>query len=211
MPAQTTAPPPSPINHVLVDFENVHQIDLSVIGAKSVFFTLLIGAKQKRLDTELVEKLMVHAASVELVRLTSSGKNALDFALAYHLGRVTITDPSAYFHIISKDKGFDPLIEQMKARGLRALRHDDFSTLTFTFRPKEKPAATANGELQARVLAHLRKNPRNRPKRRKTLESHLESFTGNNGTKVEVSKLIQTLISAGHIRIGDKGSVSYSL
>jgi len=61
------------------------------------------------------------------------------------------------------------------------------------------------------VLEHLRKNTRNRPKKRKTLESHLESFTGNNGSKVEVSKLIQSRISAGHIRIGDKGSVTYSL
>ena len=51
------APPtdlPQPINHVFVDFENVHQIDLSIIGAKSVYFTLLIGARQKKVDAELV-------------------------------------------------------------------------------------------------------------------------------------------------------------
>ena len=33
------------MNHVLVDFENVHKIDLSVIGQKNVTFTLLLGAK----------------------------------------------------------------------------------------------------------------------------------------------------------------------
>jgi hypothetical protein len=198
-----------PINHVFVDFENVHQIDLSVIGAKSVYFTLLLGAQQKRLDAELVEKLMEHATSVQLIRLTSSGKNALDFALAYHVGRAVMTDPTAYFHIVSKDKGFDPLIEYMKSRHLRVNRHDDFSKLTFSFRPK--PPAAIDSDLPARVLAHLRKNTKNRPKRRKTLESHLEAFTGRNGTKVDVGRLIQSLISADHLNIGEKGGVTYTL
>ena len=206
------APPtdlPQPINHVFVDFENVHQIDLSIIGAKSVYFTLLIGARQKKVDAELVEKLMEHASSVQLIRLTSSGKNALDFALAYHVGRAVMTDPTAYFHIVSKDKGFDPLIEQMKSRHLRVHRHDDFSRLTFSFCPK--PPAASNGDLRARVLAHLRKNTKNRPKRRKTLESHLEAFTGHTGTKGAVGRLVQSLISAGHLSIGEKGGVTYTL
>lgn len=75
------------MNHVFVDFENVHQVDLSLIGAKSVSFTLMVGAKQAKLDSDLVEKLMAHSSSIQLVKLKSSGKNALDFALAYYLGR----------------------------------------------------------------------------------------------------------------------------
>ena len=30
----TTSPLASPVNHVFVDYENVHQVDLSLIGAK---------------------------------------------------------------------------------------------------------------------------------------------------------------------------------
>ena len=71
------------MNHVFVDFENVHHVDLTLIGAKSVSFTLMVGAKQTKLDSDVsVEKLMAHSASVQLVKLKSSGKNALDFALA---------------------------------------------------------------------------------------------------------------------------------
>ena len=92
-----------PMNRVFVDYENVHTVDLSIIGAKAVYLTLLMGAKQTKLDADLVEKLMAHAASVQLIRLTTSGKNALDFALAYYVGRAVITDPTAYFHIVSKD------------------------------------------------------------------------------------------------------------
>ena len=42
------------------------------------------------------------------VRLEASGSNALDFHIAYYLGNLVISDPTAYFHIISKDTGFDP-------------------------------------------------------------------------------------------------------
>ena len=64
------------MNHVFVDFENVHEVDPALFGAKSVSLTLLLGARQTKLDAALVEKLLEHAASVQLVRLTSSGKNA---------------------------------------------------------------------------------------------------------------------------------------
>ncbi len=68
-----------PMNQVFLDFENVHHIDLSIVGSRSVSFTLLLGANQSKLDAAVVEKLMRHAASVQLVRLTTSGRNALDF------------------------------------------------------------------------------------------------------------------------------------
>lgn len=111
------------MNHVFVDFENVHQVDLSLIGAKSVSFTLMVGPKQTKLDTDLVEKLMEHSASVQLVKLTSSGRNALDFALAYYLGRAVLADPTGYFHLIAKDGGYDPLIEHLRTRHIHVRRH----------------------------------------------------------------------------------------
>src|SRR5439155_14101082 len=103
------------VNHVFVDFENVHEIDLAIIGSKTVSFTLLLGSRQRRLDVSLVEKLLEHAGSVHLVRLASAGKNALDFALAYYVGRAVAADPTGCFHIVSKDAGYDPLIEHLRS------------------------------------------------------------------------------------------------
>src|SRR5882724_3065157 len=127
MPTVTTDLPP-PINHVFVDFENVHKIDLAVIGAKAVSFTLLVGPRQTKLDVALVEKLFEHAVSVQLVRLTSSGRNALDFALAYYVGRAVAADPTGYFHIVSKDAGYAPLIKHLRSRHISARRHDSCLT-----------------------------------------------------------------------------------
>jgi hypothetical protein len=202
----------SPTNHVFVDFENVHEIDHSVIGSKATSVTLFLGAKNTKLDASLVEKLLKHAASVQLVRLTSSGKNALDFTLAYYVGRAVITDPTGYFHIISKDTGYDPLIQHLKSRHIRARRHDDFTALTYTATPKPAvPVAQPPSEAMIKVLEHLRKNLTNRPKRKTTLATHLLAHLGKTTTPAEVTSLIEELIQAGHLSIGDKGAVTYSL
>lgn len=129
------------MNHVFMDFENVHQIDLTLIGARSVSFTLMVGPQQGRLDAVLVEKLMEHSASVRLVKLKSKAKNALDFALAYYLGRAAVADPTAYFHLIAKDTGYDPLIEHLRDRHINVRRHATCAELTFTW-PGKKPAVT---------------------------------------------------------------------
>lgn len=129
------------MNHVFIDFENVHQVDLTLIGAKSVSFTLMVGPKQTKLDSDLVEKLMAHSASVQLVKLKSSGKNALDFALAYYLGRAALADPTGYFHIVSKDGGFDPLIEHLRSRHIHVYRHVSCADLTFTWSGKKAPVS----------------------------------------------------------------------
>ncbi len=208
-----TEPAPR-LNHVFVDFENVHEFDASILGTKAVCFTILLGAKQTKLNADLVEKLMENAASVQLIRLTSSGKNALDFALAYYLGRAVSSNPAAHIHIISKDTGFDPLVEHLRSRHISARRHGSFATLTFSAPPKVGTAAPkaepADIETPlSRVLERLRKNVTNRPKKMKTLLSHLKSQLGKEATDLEATKLLEMLRQKGHVRIGDKDTVTY--
>jgi len=205
-----------PLNHVFVDFENVHQIDASVIGSKSVNFTLLLGAKQTKLDAGLVEKLMEHAASVQIIRLASSGKNALDFTLAYYVGRTVSANPVAYIHIVSKDTGFDPLVEHLRSRHIHAHRHDSFATLTFSGTAKvvavaSKTEPVSPADPLSLVLERLRKNVANRPRKKKTLLSHLKSQLGKDATDAEAAGLLGKLQKAGNVSIGDKDSVTYSV
>ena len=212
-----TPPPPGPaMNYVLVDFENVHHVDPAIIGAKAVSLVILVGAKQKSLDAEMVVKLFEHAASVQLIRLTGSEKNAVDFALAYYLGRAVLSDPGAYFHIVSKDTGYDPLIAHLQSRHIRVRRHKDFSTLTFAMPAKAAPAvpnASKAGASEAMdlVLARLRKNSSARPKKEKTLLSHIKSMLGNGATDAEAASVLTELCTAGHVRIDDKAGLSYHL
>jgi hypothetical protein len=195
------------MNHVFVDFENVHEVDPALFGAKSVSLTLLLGARQTKLDAALVEKLLEHAASVQLVRLTSSGKNALDFTLAYYVGRAVMADPTGHFHIVSGDTGFDPLIEHLRSRHIHADRHDNFSPLT-----SPAPAKTTSvppEDLLTRASEHLSKLVTNRPKRKKTLISHLRARFDKTATDAEMEDLVNRLCKAGHLTIGEKDAVTY--
>jgi hypothetical protein len=141
------------------------------------------------------------------VRLSFSGKNALDFALAYYVGRAVMADPTGHFHIVSRDTGFDPLIEHLRSRHIHAHRHDDFATLTFS--GPAKPPSPPPEDLMSRVLEHLAKHVNNRPKRKKTLMSHLRAFLGNAVTEPDVVDLVERLCKAGRLSIGDKDAVTY--
>ena len=223
---------PSKQNHVFVDFENVHQIESGVIGDTSVTFTLLLGAKQKKLDVALVEQLMAHASSVRLVRLSSSGRNALDFALAYYLGQAVAADPAGTFHIVAKDKGYDPLVAHLRTRQVQVHRHEDFSSLTFrgTGMPRAEEVSTGldqtsspaigRAKRQPVIIAkegtrqfrdHLVSHPNNRPKKRATLLRHIENFLGRDYEGGMAESVIKGLMEGGQIVITSKGRVSYDL
>ena len=46
------------------------------------------------------------------VEIDGSGPNALDFHIAYYIGELATADPTGSFHVISKDKGSDPIFER---------------------------------------------------------------------------------------------------
>lgn len=219
----------SPVHHVFVDFENVHQIDLAVIGSKAVSFTLLVGPRQTKLDAALVEKLFEHAVSVQLARLTSIGRNALDFAVAYYLGRAVANDPTGYFHIVSGDTGFDPLIAYLRGKHVDVSRHDSFATLPFAgptrrstpitrttaekvkSRSKPKAPPPILDERAIRVLEHLRKPSTTRPKNKKRLVSYLVAYLGHKITEAQALNILENLRRAGILAIDEKGAVTYHL
>jgi hypothetical protein len=61
--------------------------------------------------------------------ISGNGPNALDFHIAYYVGEISQKDPDAYFHIISKDTGFDPLIQHLRKRGIKIHRERDIGEI----------------------------------------------------------------------------------
>ena len=66
----------------------------------------------------LARALQPFGADVKYVQMEGSGHNALDFHIAYYLGRLAVEHPEARFQIVSKDAGFDPLVAHLRAREL---------------------------------------------------------------------------------------------
>lgn len=217
------------VNHIFVDFENVQEIDSAIIGSKTVRFTLLAGPRHTKLDITVVKELLKHPDAAQLIHLTASGKNALDFALAYYVGRAVVDEPTGRFHIVSKDKGFDPLVEHLQSKSIQAFRHDSFVSLDLSRSPKvkvspsdasrakRKPKARVAGttsrlhELAAKALEHLRKATTKPPKNLSKLLSHLGTHLGKKITAAEVPGLVTILRSDGYLTINEKGVVTYQL
>lgn len=108
-------------NYILIDYENVQPENIPDWRPgrfKLMFFT---GPNQK-LPIKLVERLQTLVDDTVFITMDGGGKNALDFHIAYHLGRLSASEPQAFFYIVSKDAGFDPLVKHLRQQELKIKR-----------------------------------------------------------------------------------------
>ena len=103
-------------NVVLVDFENVQPADIGLLRDGPFSVKVFLGSNQAKVPVSLAAALQSLGANAEYVILESVGKNALDFHIAYYLGVLSAEGKSTHFSIISKDTGFDPLVNYLKGR-----------------------------------------------------------------------------------------------
>lgn len=218
-----------PIHHIYVDFENVQSIQVPLITGKPVTLTLVLGSRQDTLPVDLIKSLLGHAAQVRLVDTKATGKNALDFVLACELGGMCAMQPKAEYHIISKDKGFDAVIDHLRAHGIAVARRERFDAVpVFGVRVKapektpENPPESAPPKvkrvtpptLEERVeliLARLTQNSKSRPARKVTLLSSTHAYFGKELSEAEIEAVVKRLVSRRKITISDKGAVTYHL
>ena len=108
--------------HILIDFENVQPKALEQLRAANDHVHVFLGARNTKLPLELVLALQSMGDRAQYITLATSGTYALDFVVAYELGVLTMQNREASFQIVSKDKGFDPLVDLLRGRGLRVGR-----------------------------------------------------------------------------------------
>lgn len=63
-----------------------------------------------------------------MIRIKGPGKDALDFRIAYYIGKFAEKDPKGMFKIVSKDKGFDPLVEHLRSEKIDCVRIETLAT-----------------------------------------------------------------------------------
>jgi PIN domain len=100
-------------SHLLIDLENVQPENLSLLKGRHFKVKVFLGTNQSKLQRAMVLEMQALGESAEYVEIEGRGKNALDFHIAYYLGRLSAENPKADFHVISGDKGFDPLISHL--------------------------------------------------------------------------------------------------
>src|SRR5688572_24403124 len=110
------------VEHVLIDYENVQPSDLALIECGSFRVKVFVGPKQTAIRKDVV--LALQKFGGDFVDVTIVGNNAVDFHIAYYLGTIATTEPDAGLHVISKDTGFDPLIQHLQGNGRYARRSE---------------------------------------------------------------------------------------
>ena len=106
---------------LLVDLENVHKIDLSLLD--ETYRAIIYAGAQQNPPKAASKKATAHRFQrVDFQKIEGSGKNALNFHIAFQFGRVIETEPDTECIVLSADKGFDPLLAHLNKNGLRCRR-----------------------------------------------------------------------------------------
>ncbi len=173
---------------LLIDYENVQQVDISEIDKESYNVKIFVGASQNKIPFDLVTAAQVFGPNIEWVKIDANGKNALDFHIAYFLGKYSQTHPNQKFIVLSKDTGFDPLMRFLNKNGVSCSRINSLLELdknTGKGKPKDSEVE--------RVINNLKKIDSNkRPRTRKTLTGHVKNVL-NTDNDLEVQNVIDSL------------------
>jgi hypothetical protein len=183
--------------YVLIDHENVQPKDLALLNGQPVRVIVFLGASQKSVSTDLAMALQARGTNGQYVKINANGRNALDSHIAFHLGELAAKDPSASFHVISKDGGYDPLIHHLRSRGIDAQRSATLASLL-----------PAHGDRVEQAIAYLR-NPRTKPPgSTKGLRNALNTHLGGKIEPAEIERLLAELVRRGVISVAG-GKVTY--
>lgn len=106
---------------LFVDFENVPKVDLSALP-DDVVVPFFFGASQRSVPTAFLKDALKLGSRFVPIDIEGQGKNALDFHIAFYLGEYLRAEPAAECVILSRDKGFDPLVRHLAGRGFKVRR-----------------------------------------------------------------------------------------
>lgn len=193
-------------NYVLIDYENVQPTSLELLDQEHFRIIVFVGSGQAKIAFETAAALQPLGARVAYVRSSGNGPNALDFHIAFYVGQLSAREPDACFHIISKDTGFDPLIQHLRSKKVRAYRSSDIAGIPLL----RTSSATVRADQMALVVADLRQRGTSRPRTIVTLSGTINALFQKRLSEGDVALLVHELQSQGIVTVND-AKVSYAL
>ena len=173
---------------LLIDFENVQQVDLARLD-ETFQIIIFVGASQKSVPIELVANAQNLGSRIEWQRVDANGNNALDFFIACQLGRVLENAPHLHCIVLSKDKGFDPLLRHLNKAGLKCKRLNSLLELD----PQTTQPEDSNYKRVVELLGKSEK--KSRPRKRKTLSPYISSLFQKKIAQSDIDRIIDILFA----------------
>ena len=195
------------INYVLVDFENVQVLDsLEQLDHDHFKLLVFVGASQGKVPIDVAASLQPLGDRMEYIKISGNGMNALDFHIAYYIGRLAAADPTAYFHIISKDAGFDPLIQHLRVKKIFANRARTISDIPLV---KISNCRSTAARIEV-IVAKLKQPKATKPRTVKALSSMIATLFQRQLCHEEIAALINQMVNKGYLTISDS-RIAYAL
>ncbi len=192
-------------NYVLIDYESVQPSQLELLNRDGFVAYVFVGKAQTRLSFETVSAIQDLGERAKYIKISGAGPNALDFHIAFYIGQIGATDPDAFFHIISKDKGFDPLIEHLRERKVFSVRSETIGEIPII----RASTAKTPKERMGLVLDRL-KSGNSRPRTVSALKSAIDAILYKQVGEPDIQAVIELMVKAGFVTVTDE-KVSFEL
>lgn len=193
-------------NYVLIDFENVQPKNLELLAKHPFKIFLFVGMNQTKVSFDLATAMQDLGANAKYIKISGNGPNALDFHIAYYIGDLSCKDPDASFHVISKDKGFDPLLSHLKSKAIKVQRLNDLAEIPVL----RIHNSTSVDEKVTVIVKNLIGRGQSRPRKVKTLQNTINALFTKKLKSQELQSIIKELQKRKFL-IVKEGKVSYRL
>jgi hypothetical protein len=130
----------------------------------------------------------------------------IPFDLVDSIGLLAAKEPDASFSIISKDKGFDPLVRHLTGKKVHIQRHKDLGEMPFL----QLSGTTSLDEQIAAIVKNLGGRGQSRPRKVKTLQNTINTLFAKKLEQTELKALVSELQKRKLIVV-NQSNVSYKL
>ncbi len=189
--------------YLYIDYENVQDVKIDVIKPTTKV-TIIVGKDQTKVPIELVQKTQPFGNAVEWIRVNGKGRNALDFFIAFFLGKDVATNNEKTFIIYSKDTGYDPLINHLKKSGIKVKRIVSFHELG-----QNKAIKIDEAGIKKVKESLIKVAANKRPKKRNSLTGFITALLKST-PKQNIDNIIEDLFIE-KIIYEENGIIKYSL
>ena len=191
---------------VYVDYENMNNLKkCPKIDGKYFFF---IGEKQASVPKSLV--VSSNDSDVEWIEIVGSGKNALDFHIAYYLAK-NDSEKDVSHYILSKDKGFDPLVSFINKKHNSKIVKRIISLNDLVVVSQKSTDMMPTKEQYEKVLNNLKGITKSkRPKTEAKLKAHIQAYGKDKWSDDDIQNILDELYRKGNISKGGNNRLSYA-
>ncbi len=190
---------------ILIDYENIQDIDLKPLQGMDFLVKVFYGESQKFSGEFTNLALELGKERIEMIKISGNGKNALDFHIAYYIGKLVKEFEKPSFYIVTKDSGFIPLVRHLNEK--EKVTCSRIKSITeLEFKPAVNPDSKVKHEI---VINKLLKTRVPKPKRKKTLKNRIMDIFKNEIPDSEAEEIIQQLIDCNFISC-DKEAITYN-